>query len=524
MVVWELTQIPWRGAAAAAAQVTADANTIILGALAIPESWAIVGDNELIPDAKIGRQIYVQSNAVNINSDLGHTPGDIVFEIILGLIKVYQRNASGPPFYTLVGSTTAASELAGIAAWALSGNDDEIPAAKFPFPIPDWLADPVGSDIPFSLLESTLFGWVEAGNEDPIPDDKLPTSRFVPSSVGQDDGSRISALDGEWIIAAPSGDDVDQDPTVWRIEYVRSDDIAGQLPGKVYIRLRYLDSFNVDTGNRSRVIDTGSGYLTSNGGRTISLNAALDIRALLQSSSLSALMTLVTSIPNPGSATWGEWYGHTDADGRILGVYYRREQETTEMDWWAERLSSTNRNLHGYAQVSRSTYQKGGALYPTNEGIEELIEEQDANDNVTVRAIVSMTAGSWTSGISIIMFWADEDGVSFQAAREMPLFHDASYTVAGQRRYVSSLGTEFTFSAGHRYRLHWRNAGQAHDLILNVAQHMVQVADHDHIADLRAEAFEEIYQVEDRVAVLEASASAERRAHSRKDIHKQRGY
>ena len=97
-----------------------------------------------------------------------------------------------------------------------------------------------------------------------------------------DDGSRISALDGEWTVGAPSGDDVDQDPTVWRIEYVRSDDIAGQLPGKVYIRLRYLDSFNVDTGNRSRVIDTGSGYLTSSsGGRTISLNAALDIQGFV---------------------------------------------------------------------------------------------------------------------------------------------------------------------------------------------------------------------------------------------------
>ena len=75
-------------------------------------------------------------------------------------------------------------------------------------------------------------------------------------------------LDGEWTVGAPSvdGDGEDQDPTVWRIEYVRSDDIAGQLPGKVYIRLRYLDSFNIDTGNRSRVIDTGSGYLTSTGG------------------------------------------------------------------------------------------------------------------------------------------------------------------------------------------------------------------------------------------------------------------
>ena len=49
--------------------------------------------------------------------------------------------------------------------------------------------------------------------------------------------AELVRLDGEWIIAAPSGDDVDQDPTVWRIEYVRSDDIAGQLPGKVYIRL-----------------------------------------------------------------------------------------------------------------------------------------------------------------------------------------------------------------------------------------------------------------------------------------------
>ena len=367
----------------------------------------------------------------------------------------------------------------------------------------------MGRDIPFSLLESTLVGWVQAGNEDPIPLAKLPTGRVVPSSVGVDDGSRISALDGEWTVGAPSvdGDGEDQDPTVWRIEYVRSDDIAGQLPGKVYIRLRYLDSFNIDTGNRSRVIDTGSGYLTSAGGRTISLNAALDIRALLQSTSLSALMSLVTAIPTPGSATWGEWYGHTDADGRVLGVYYRREQETSEMDWWAERLSSTNRDLHGFAQVSRSTYTKGGALYPTNEGIEELIEEMDAGGNVTVRAVIN-DGGLLQSGISIIVFWANEDG-EFSSAREMPLFHDASYTVAGQRRYVSTVGTEFTFTAGHRYRLHWRNAGQAHDLILNVAQHMVQVADHDHIADLRAEAFEEIYQVEDRVAVLEAVPAPE---------------
>ena len=163
----------------------------------------------------------------------------------------------------------------------------------------------MGSDIPFSLLESTLFGWVEAGNEDPIPDDKLPTSRFVPSSVGQDDGSRISALDGEWIIAAPSGDDVDQDPTVWRIEYVRSDDIAGQLPGKVYIRLRYLDPSISTQGTGRELLTPEAGTSLSNGGRTISLNAALDIKALLQSSSLSALMSLVTGYPDSWKCNLG---------------------------------------------------------------------------------------------------------------------------------------------------------------------------------------------------------------------------
>ena len=67
--------------AAAAAQFTADTNAITLGLLAVPESWAVPGD-DLIPDDKIARQIYAQSSAVNINSDLGHTPGDVVLEII----------------------------------------------------------------------------------------------------------------------------------------------------------------------------------------------------------------------------------------------------------------------------------------------------------------------------------------------------------------------------------------------------------------------------------------------------------
>ena len=89
------------------------------------------------------------------------------------------------------------------------------------------------------------------------------------------------------------------------------------------------------------------------------------------------------------------------------------------MDWWAERLSSTNRDLHGYAQVSRIDLPARAVLsITTNEGIEELLEERDAGGNVTVRAVIN-DGGLLHSGISLIMFWANEDG-EFSSAREMP--------------------------------------------------------------------------------------------------------
>ena len=179
------------------------ANALEIAALEHPVQWAVEGDNGVIPDDKVARQIYAQSGALNINVDQGHTPGDVVIEIVSGVVKVYQRNTSGPPYYTLVGSTTT-QLLSNIASWALTGNTDEIPAGKFPFAIPDWLASPLTHDIPWSLLNSTLHLWTEAINTDLIPDAKLPVTRFLPNPVGAAEGQIAKIVGGVWTI----GDDL----------------------------------------------------------------------------------------------------------------------------------------------------------------------------------------------------------------------------------------------------------------------------------------------------------------------------
>ena len=327
----------------------------------------------------------------------------------------------------------------------------------------------------------------------------------LPSAEGVKLTAAIAkVLSGAWAI----GEDVEgtggtAGAKVWRFEMVNGTGVHAEA---VFIRLRYIDTYS-NTGVRTAVSDLGNGYLTATGTRTISQNTALNLKVLLGLTSLVALMKLVTSLPSPGDANWGEFYGLSDTAGRVEDVYYRREVETTILDWRVERLSSTNRNLHGYAQVARggvNGYSAGGSLFPSDEGIEELIEEQDTNGNVTIRAVVN-DGGLLQSGISLILFYdLGDGGYEFSTAREEPLFHDASYTVAGQRRYVSAVATDFRFTPGRRYGLKWRNAGQAHDLVLSEGNHLVAVADHDDLESVRSELLADVYGVEDRVAALEA--------------------
>ena len=86
-------------------------------------------------------------------------------------------------------------------AYALQGTSAEIPAGRFPFAIPDWLAAPISHDIPFSLLNTTLHSWTEGVNNLVIPDDKLPVARFLPDAVGVPDGKIPKVSGGVWVLA-----------------------------------------------------------------------------------------------------------------------------------------------------------------------------------------------------------------------------------------------------------------------------------------------------------------------------------
>ena len=129
----------------------------------------------------------------------------------------------------------------------------------------------------------------------------------------------------------------------WRFDFVRGEDTADPIAaaGKVFIELRYLDSYD-SAGTRTNVQDVGAGFLSADGSRVLSSSGALDVKALLAQSSVSAVMALVTSLPTPGTATWGEWYGLADTQGRVKDVYYRREESQTEQLWLPARLNAQN--------------------------------------------------------------------------------------------------------------------------------------------------------------------------------------
>ena len=403
---------------------------------------------------------------------------------------------------SVVGGEGGEVDLALIEPFAIRGNTAEIPTTRFPFSIPAWLSE-LATDIPWTKLDGTLAAWVRRTNTDVIPDTKLPAARLLPSPAGIADGQIAKVQSGAWAIGTDEAGAGASGAKVWRFELISG---SGAQSEDVFVRLKFIDTFS-DTGVRTNAQDLGTGYLTAAGTRTISQNAALDIKTLLGITSLAALMNRVTALPTAGDATWGEFYGLSDTAGRVKDVFYRREVEVSILDWRVERLSSTNRDLHGYAQVARggaNGYSAGGSLFPGRENIEELIEEKNENGNVTVRCVVN-DGGLLLSNISVILFYDNGDGeYSFSTARELPLFHDASFTIAGQRRYVSAVANVFRFVPGRRYGLKFRNAGQAHDLILSAGNHMVALADADDLEAVKSEALREIYALEDRLAAAES--------------------
>ena len=244
--------------------------------------------------------------------------------------------------------------------------------------------------------------------------------------------------------------------------------------------------------------DGASGY-------TLSVSEALDVKALLARASVTSLMNLVQNLPTGSDAIWGALYGLSTSTGQVKDIYYRREESTTEQTWLPARLDSDNRDLHGFNEdtvLGTYGYERGGALTPEAE-IVQLIEEKDANGNISIRVLLP-SSSPLTSPISVLMFYKS-GSQSYTTARELPLFRDA--TVTGTlHRYVSAVYTDdFKFTPGTAYTLKWRNAGSVHDLVLHADERLVRIADEEDVVDAKAEVQHELYRVEDRVKVLESA-------------------
>lgn len=427
----------------------------------------------------------------------------------------------------------APTDLSGVEQWAHVGVSELIPASKYRAPTSTARGAPYA--VTNNIIDddahtaATLYAWSKShvsrliervattslgvrnqilslvsdfaitGSGVVVPDDRLPVGRLLPSPTGVTDGRIVVANHDAWVVGQQEG-------RFWRFELVRSEDIAGQDEGKVLVRLQYLDTYN-NAGHRTDEHDAGVGYLTDTGSRTTEIDDALDVKALLAQTSVAAIMELVTTLPDAGDATWGQWYGLSDQAGVVEDAYYRREIETTTLDWGVERLTSGHdRGLyHGYAEVDRPDLgidHAGGSLFPHAAGIVALIEFRDSDDNVMTTAVVN-DGHVLQSTISIILFWDEGDGQrAFSSSREMALFHDTTYNVPGQRRYTSAEYSDFQFVPGRRYGIRWRNAGQVADLVLSFAQHMVKVADEDDLLATTSSILEQVYSLENTVEDL----------------------
>ena len=464
-----------------------------------------------------GGRVHTVTSAHNIaQASPESNTGDVVLELVAGTLKLYKRlNRNSNPFWSYLGAAAGGGGAVTVGAltpfiepYAFIGNDGTIPANRLPFTVEPWARGE--SDIPYSAIDNILESWAVKDTSPPleiIPDIRLPVARFLPSPTALADGLVATISSGAWA-AVESASGASVTSKQWRFDFVRGEDTADPIAaaGQVFIELRYLDSYN-SMGVRTNVQDVGAGFLASDGSRVLSSAAALDVKGLLAQSSLSAVMELVTSLPTPGTAVWGQWYGQSDSAGRVTDVYYRREESRTEQLWLPARLNAQNRNLHGFSTLNSTLtygYERGGALSP-EAGIIELVEELDAGGNYTTRVLVP-NDGPLNSAISVILFWKSDGQSGYTTSREIPLFHDASFFSGETNRYVSAVYTDaFKFDPGRAYTIKWRNAGGVNDLVIQPSEALRRVVDEEELAESVAKINRELYETEDRVAALESA-------------------
>lgn len=525
-------------ASAAAAQSDADANTATLGGLSVPSNsdiqgvvrglvadWAESGDSGHVPGEKTTRKFYIHTSAINVNDepDAASNVHDIHMYVTATEWHLYEHLGTLPPYLTLrsilsEGSLSAGSLIGLIATWAAFGNNGVIPPDKTGLnSVHDW-AKAGGPDIPYVQMDTIIESWAvildaaaRAGGSVPehIPLERLPSARFLPAPTGLDDGLVAVIKDSTWISAVPAGTS-GVSAKVWRLEMVTAEsvlDFPGEHAGEVYIRQRYLDTYNA-AGVRTAVQDLGNGFLSDTGSRVISISSALDIKGLLAQTSIKALINIATTVPTATTATWGEMYGVSTVAGEVDDVWYRRREVATQQIWLPARLHSDNRDLHGYNNLetfsSTFGYDRGGALSP-EAGFVQIIEEKYAGGQINTRAVIPVTS-PLASQIAVLMFYRLRGDT---ASTELTLFRDVADSTAGHNYYVSANYTgNFKFIPGGEYTLTWRNSGDANDVVLHADERMVKISDQEDLKVVTADLQREIYETEDRVAAIESSGGA----------------
>ena len=136
------------------------------------------------------------------DADLAQAAADVNTATLAGLAPI----PSVPPVYQTGNTdrfpTAKVTDATADEYLAISNQGNIIGVTS---PIPAWLADPLGQDIPFALLDDVLEPWTAKVNSDVIPDPRLPIERFVPSAAGATDGQVAKVLSGAWVVGDEEG-------------------------------------------------------------------------------------------------------------------------------------------------------------------------------------------------------------------------------------------------------------------------------------------------------------------------------
>ena len=165
-------------------------------------------DAHHVPPAGMGGGSGVDQTArdsasdAQTDADLAQAAADVNTATLAGLAPI----PSVPPVYQTGNTdrfqTAKVTDATADEYLAISNQGNIIGVTS---PIPAWLADPLGQDIPFALLDDVLEPWTAKVNSDVIPDPRLPIERFVPSAAGATDGQVAKVLSGAWVVGDEEG-------------------------------------------------------------------------------------------------------------------------------------------------------------------------------------------------------------------------------------------------------------------------------------------------------------------------------